>query len=79
MRDLAVSPLLADPGADKHGRVVFFDVLGLFSVVYPERLAVIINSLVVVSSIAIIYGGVSFKSQQLGTRVAVSIHVAVYA
>ena len=71
VKELGVSPLLADPGSDRHGKVVFFDVLGLFSVVYPERIAVIINSLVVLGCAASVYFGVSLKSQQLGMGLTV--------
>ncbi len=53
------SPFLADPGADKHGKVVFYDVFGLFSVVYPERIALIINTICSVASLVNIYFAVS--------------------
>ena len=54
-----MSPLLPNPGEDKHGKMVFFDFLGLFSVVYPERLAVVINSFFVLISVAVVYFGVA--------------------
>ena len=66
VRALGVSPLLEDPGEDRHGKVVFFDILGLFSVVYPERLALIFNTLVLVGCAASLYTGISLKPQQLG-------------
>ncbi|CAI8010143.1 Endoplasmic reticulum metallopeptidase 1 [Geodia barretti] len=65
VKALALSPLLEDPGADRHGKVVFFDVFGLFSVVYPERLAVIFNSLVLVGCAVSLCSGISLKPQQL--------------
>ena len=34
---------MVDPGDDKHGKIVYFDVLGLFSVAYPERMGLILN------------------------------------
>lgn len=70
MKELANSPLLGDPGADRHGKVVFFDILGLFSVVYPERIAVIINSMVVLGCVASLYFGISRKKQQLGMELS---------
>ena len=66
VKALALSPLVEDPGADRHGKVVFFDVLGLFSVVYPERLAVIFNSLMLVGCAVSLCSGISLKPQQLG-------------
>lgn len=70
VKELANSPLLGDPGSDKHGKVVFFDVLGLFSVVYPERMAVIINSMVVLGCVASLYFGISSKKQNLGMELS---------
>ena len=67
LQALGLSPLVGDPTTDKHGKVVFFDILGLFSVVYPERLAVILNSLVVLGSAVSLYSGISLKKQQLGS------------
>ena len=43
LRKLASSPKLADPGLDKHGTMVFFDILGYFMIHYPQRVGVIIN------------------------------------
>ena len=43
LKKLASSPKLADPGLDKHGNMVFFDVVGYFMVHYPQRVGVIIN------------------------------------
>lgn len=59
VKEVAASPLLADPGEDKHGKMIFFDLFGLVSVVYPERLAVVINSSFVLISVAAIYFSVS--------------------
>ena len=66
VKALSISPLLDDPGADRHGKVIFFDVLGQFSIVYPEQIALIINSLVVIGCLASIYWRISLKPQQLG-------------
>ena len=73
VRALAVSPLLEDPGADRHGKVIFFDILGLFSVVYPERIALILNSLVLLGCCVSLYSGVSLKPQQLGIKLICDI------
>lgn len=44
LRAVADSPYLSQPTAgDLHGKVVFFDILGLMTVVYPERVAMVIN------------------------------------
>lgn len=40
---MATSSKLCNPGEDKHGSMVFFDVLGFFIVAYPQRLANILN------------------------------------
>ena len=55
LKGLANSPFLVNPGEYKHGEVVFFDVVGLFMVHYPERLGVIINSIVIVLSFICIF------------------------
>lgn len=59
VKEVANSSLLPDPGEDKHGKLIFFDFLGLFSVVYPERLAVVVNSFFVLISVAAVYFGVA--------------------
>ena len=51
VKTLANSPYLADPGEYRHGSVVFFDVVGLFMVLYPARLGVIINTVTVATVI----------------------------
>lgn len=43
VKEIANSDQLVDPGDDKHGKIVYFDVLGLFSVAYPERMGLILN------------------------------------
>ena len=55
VKHVASSPLLANPEEEKHGKVVFFDLLGLVTVVYPERLALIINSILVLASLGTVY------------------------
>ena len=44
LQKLSSSPKLADPGLEKEGKMIFFDILGYFMVYYPVRIAVIINS-----------------------------------
>uniref|UniRef100_UPI00398F671D endoplasmic reticulum metallopeptidase 1 isoform X7 n=1 Tax=Pristiophorus japonicus TaxID=55135 RepID=UPI00398F671D len=48
---LATSVELADSTQYRHGTMVFFDVLGLFVVAYPQRIGVIINYLVAVAAV----------------------------
>ena len=43
---LSQSPLVADPSGDQHGAMVFYDLLGLYLVLYPQRIGWILNSLV---------------------------------
>ena len=62
--EIASSPLLADPGEDKHGKVTFFDVAGLFMVVYPERIGTIINCTTILLSIFVIW----FQHRKGGER-----------
>ena len=66
VRELAMSPFLGNSGPKTRGRLVFFDVLGLFFVVYPEYLAVIVNTLVVLASIVCLYFGIAHKKSKLG-------------
>ena len=56
---MANSPQLANPHEDeKHGKVVFFDILGLMAIVYPESVAIAINYSVVVIVFMTVYFGV---------------------
>ena len=43
VKTMATSTKLVDPGEDKHGSIVFFDVLGFFVVSYPHRIAKMLN------------------------------------
>ncbi|XP_078426705.1 endoplasmic reticulum metallopeptidase 1 isoform X1 [Cetorhinus maximus] len=56
---LATSEELADSTQYRHGTMIFFDVLGLFVVAYPQRIGAIINYLVAVA--AIVYLGKKFS------------------
>ena len=55
IREVSTSPLLRDPGEDRHGKVVFFDLFGKMVVVYPERVGAILNTLVGITSLLSIY------------------------
>ena len=59
LKEIANSPFLADPGDDKHGKVVFFDIMGLTAVTFPERIAIIFNVVVAIAAIVSVYFGVS--------------------
>ncbi|GCB71991.1 endoplasmic reticulum metallopeptidase 1 [Scyliorhinus torazame] len=56
---LATSEELADSTQYRHGTMIFFDVLGLFVVAYPQRIGAIINYLVAVA--AVVYLGKKFS------------------
>lgn len=43
IKEIANSDLLSNPGEDRHGKVSYYDVLGLYTVSYPERLGLIMN------------------------------------
>ncbi|XP_069127736.1 endoplasmic reticulum metallopeptidase 1-like [Argopecten irradians] len=43
---LANNPKLADPGDDRHGSMVFYDLVGLVVVHYPKRIGSILNCIV---------------------------------
>nr|XP_032808896.1 endoplasmic reticulum metallopeptidase 1 [Petromyzon marinus] len=53
VRYLASSSLLADSSEYRHGKMVFFDVIGLQAVAYPARVGILINYLL--ASLAVLY------------------------
>ena len=55
VRHLAQSDILGHTNDHASGSVVFFDVLGLFMVYYPEWIGIVLNLLVVVLSLSITY------------------------
>ena len=55
VRHLAQSDILGHTDAHASGSVVFFDVLGLFMVYYPEWMGIVINLMVVATSLSITY------------------------
>jgi hypothetical protein len=42
--ELSKSSHLADPGPEKDGTMIFFDLVGYVMIYYPQRVAVVINS-----------------------------------
>ncbi|XP_014772391.1 endoplasmic reticulum metallopeptidase 1 [Octopus bimaculoides] len=54
LETIASTPKLADPGADRHGNMVFYDVLGFYMFAYPKRIAAILNIVIVVCSLLLI-------------------------
>lgn len=44
LRKLSSSPQLANPGHEKHGTMIYFDLVGLIMIYYPQSVAVFINS-----------------------------------
>ncbi|XP_078574118.1 endoplasmic reticulum metallopeptidase 1-like isoform X1 [Branchiostoma floridae x Branchiostoma japonicum] len=64
VQHLVDSPYLAYPGEYRHGKTVFFDVIGLFMVVYPHHVAIIINSLAVLFTL--VYFGYKLKPSRTG-------------
>jgi len=48
VRAIIDSPLLADPAEYRHGHVIYFDFVGLFMVIMPVRLGMLVNVTVVI-------------------------------
>jgi hypothetical protein len=59
---LSQSPLVADPSGDQHGAMVFYDFLGIYLVLYPQRIGWILNTLVAVVTFVCIILKFSKKS-----------------
>ena len=49
VKEIANSPYLADPGEERHGKVVYFDFIGLVMIVYTHRVGVILNVVTMVT------------------------------
>lgn len=47
IKGMANSPMLTKPSGYKHGKLVFFDVLGWFMVHYPARIGHMIHLIIV--------------------------------
>lgn len=63
---LSRSPLVADPSSDQHGAMVFYDFLGLYMILYPQRIGWILNSLVA----AVAFVGIALKFSKKSTNAA---------
>ena len=48
VRAIVDSELLADPAEYRHGHVIYFDFVGLFMVILPVRLGMLINVITVI-------------------------------
>ena len=48
MKGIVDSPLLADPAEYRHGRMIYFDFVGLFMIILPVRLGTLINVLAII-------------------------------
>ena len=59
VREVSTSPLLEDPKEDRHGKLVFFDLFGKTVIMYPERVAAILNTLVAIAAVLNVYFGTS--------------------
>ena len=71
IKEIADSDLLVEPGEYKHGKVVYFDVLGLFSIVYSERIGLILNySTLALTIFGIYIGG---KRKQYESKSLISL------
>ncbi|CAH1243705.1 Hypp7143 [Branchiostoma lanceolatum] len=75
VQHLVDSPYLAYPGEYRHGKTVFFDVVGQFMVVYPHNVAIIINSLAVLFTL--FYFGYKLKPSRTGGHVYVVLILRV--
>jgi MFS family permease len=51
VNQIANSDTLVNPEDDRHGKVTYFDVLGLSSVVYPERIGLILNFITLILTV----------------------------
>lgn len=49
VKNLASSPYLAHPGEYRHGNMIFFDILGEYMVLYPQRVGMVLNMFVLVA------------------------------
>lgn len=48
LEGIASTPKLVNPGADRHGDMVFFDLVGIVMIAYPKRMATILNVVIIV-------------------------------
>ena len=63
LKEVISSPLLSHPEEDDiHGKIIFFDVMGLMMVVYSEGLGVIVNLITAAVVLLTIYVGTAPSS-----------------
>lgn len=63
LKEVISSPLLSHPEEDDiHGKIIFFDVMGLMMVVYSERLGAIVNLVTAAIVLLTIYVGTAPSS-----------------
>lgn len=61
LREVANSTHLSDPTKeDVHGKIVFFDIFGLMTVVYSERVAMVLNIALVLLVVLTFLGGIDW-------------------
>ena len=68
LKALSKSPYLSHPEDYKHGKVVFFDVLGLFMVIFPQKMETILNYGCCIASIVYIFMQLRKKSYDTGSK-----------
>ena len=65
LKEVVSSPLLSHPEeGDVHGKVVFFDVMGLMMVVYSEKVGIAVNLLNTAAVLLTIYLGTAPNSSK---------------
>ncbi|XP_033736585.1 endoplasmic reticulum metallopeptidase 1-like [Pecten maximus] len=65
---LATNPKLADPGDDRHGSMVFYDLVGLVVVHYPKRIGSILNCIVSFCTFILLWRKAASGRVQTGTQ-----------
>ena len=73
LKEVIKSPLLSHPEEeDVHGKVIFFDVMGLMMIVYSERLGVVVNLVTAAVVLLTVYVGTApSSSKKLSGKVRV--------
>ena len=70
LKEVINSPLLSHPEEDDvHGKIIFFDVMGLMMVVYSERLGIVVNLVTAAVVLLTVYIGTApSSSKKLSSR-----------
>ncbi len=66
VKEIANSPYLAHPGDEKHGKVIYFDFIGMFMVVYTHRVGVILNSVTALIVVVVLWRAVRRRRSDEG-------------